>query len=334
MENRKYIWLLLVVLILLGLGALFLGRYTLEPSEVIAMLLDHSYEGLSKSSKVVLFNIRLPRVLTAIWVGAALAVSGATYQSTFMNPMVSPNLLGVTSGAGFGASLAILLGLDQYMVQVFAFVFGILTVGLTYGISHHLSKKFSTGIVTMILSGMVIGSLFNAFISLAKFLADPNASLPEITFWLMGSLSGVSIKDFYFVAIPIAIGVIPLILLRWKLNMLALGDDDAKAMGVSTSKLRLVLVISSTMIVSAGVSLCGIIGWIGVVIPHIARLLVGSDNRYLIPVSLLIGGGYLLIIDTLARVMLPVEIPLSILTAIIGAPFFIYLMMGKKEVWR
>jgi len=323
----------IIVGLMISFIALFLGRYGIEKDEIIKLLSDSSYRNTATTSKIVIFKIRLPRILISLLVGSALSVAGTSYQSIFMNPMVSPNLLGVTSGAGFGASVAILLGASSAGIQLAAFIAGLATVALTYGISYAVGKKSTNSITTIILAGMVVSSLFNAFISVSKFLADPNDTLPEITFWLMGSLSGVTMADFADLALPIVLGLIPLFLLRWKMNLMALGEEEAMSIGLNTKRTRVIIVLSSTMIVSASVAVCGIIGWIGIVIPHISRMLVGPDNRWLIPISFSIGGIYLLIIDTIARTLVPIEIPLSILTSIIGAPFFVYLMFKQKGAW-
>ena len=326
---------LIFFLVLLILVSLMLGRYSIAFKDIIEVILNkgENVDEMLVMEKIV-FNVRLPRIFTAIFVGAALSISGAAYQSIFKNPMVSPDLLGVTSGAGFGAAIAILLRLSYWQVQLFAFAFGIIGVLITFTISNVVTRDTGDKTVVLILSGMVIGSLFKSFISVTKYLADPNDSLQEITFWLMGSISGVDMNDFVKIAIPVVIGIVPILILRCKLNAMTFGEDEARALGIETEKVRIIIIISSTIITAASISICGIIGWVGLIIPHIARMIVGSNNNYLIPSSLIIGGIYMLIVDNISRTVFPVEIPIGILTAIIGTPFFLYLLVKTRRAWQ
>jgi iron complex transport system permease protein len=331
----------LTLLLYLGLPAaailvaLMQGRYPLSADDLYAYghaaLQGRPLDDFETLSTVI-FNIRLPRILTALLVGSALSLSGTVYQSTFRNPMVSPGILGITNGAGFGAALGMLLSLNFIGVQSMAFVFGLAAVGLSYGISRAVGRD-SSSTVLLVLAGMVIGTLFSSLLSLCKYLADPQDTLPSITFWLMGSLASVSARDALYLAGPVLLGSLPLLLLRWKLNVQAFGDDEARAMGVHTQRLRLMVILCSTVITAAAISVSGIIGWIGLLIPHICRMIAGPNHKTLVPLSMLIGALYLLRVDTLARSVFSMEIPLGIITSLIGAPFFIYLMVQKRKVW-
>lgn len=282
--------------------------------------------------ETVIFDIRLPRVIAAILVGMSLAASGTAYQGMFRNPMVSPNILGVSAGAGFGAAFAILISLNAVGVQFFAFIFGILAVTISYFISKIVSKKSNITLI-LVLSGMVVSALFSSLISLIKYIADPDDKLPAITYWLMGSFASVEIEDIYTIIIPMFIGLIPLYLLRWKINTLSFGDEEALGVGISTNRLRMIIIICSTLITAAAVSISGLIGWVGLIVPHLARMVVGSDHKTLLPSSMFIGGIYLLLVDDLARSLISIELPIGILTSLIGAPFFIWLLMKSRRGW-
>ncbi len=339
LENKNHNKLIFITLIMFLIGliivSLMLGRYNLSYKEMIdAVINKFMIKENAAIAETILFNVRGPRIFTAVLVGGTLSIAGASYQSMFKNPMVSPDLLGVTSGAGFGAALALLLDLSFWSVQIFAFSFGVLAVFVTLTIGKVVSKGSSGKIIILILSGMIVGTLFKSFISITKYLADPNDSLPEITFWLMGSFSSVDSNDFLKLCIPVIIGVVPMILLRWKLNVMTFGEEEAKSLGIETEKIRILIIIASTIATSACISICGIIGWVGLIIPHITRMIVGPNNNYLIPTSLVIGGIYLLIVDNISRAVFPIEIPLGILTSIIGAPFFLYLLLKARRSWE
>jgi len=323
------------LLIFLSLFSLTLGRYEITYQQVINVFIEKITGNnlvQDKFIEKIIFQVRLPRIIAAILIGGSLAISGASFQGMFRNPMVSPDILGVTSGAGFGAALGILMKLSMLGIQLLSFFFGLLAVTITYLISKAVGKG-SGELILLILSGMVIGTLFKSFISCATYVADPDDTLPTITYWLMGSLSNVSLKKVIILIIPIVLGIIPLMLARWKLNALAFGEEDAMAMGINTDLLKIVIIISSTVITSISISMCGIVGWVGLIVPHLARMIVGPNNKALIPTSLILGSIYLLAVDDICRSVATVELPLGILTSIIGAPFFIYLLFKTRRVW-
>ncbi|MCG8401181.1 MAG: iron ABC transporter permease [Firmicutes bacterium] len=289
--------------------------------------------GLSTTTASVISEIRIPRVTVALIVGGALAMAGAAYQGVFRNPMVSPDILGASAGAGFGASVGILLSMHTLGVQLLSFFFGLVAVGMSYSIGRAVGSRANITLV-LVLAGIVISALFSAFISITKYLADPYSKLPEITFWLMGSLAAATPHDLIFVLPPVAISAVVLLLLRWRLNVLVFGDEEASALGMDTQKYRLVIIVCSTLLTASVVSISGLIGWVGLVIPHFSRLIIGPNYRYLLPASFLVGGLYLLLVDNLARNLLRVEIPLGILTAVIGAPVFIFLLLRSKREWQ
>ena len=285
-----------------------------------------------ESVDTVLFKIRLPRIIAALLIGSSLSVAGATYQGLFKNPMVSSDILGASAGAGFGAAMALLLSFNIAGVQFFAFVFGIGAVLLTYTISKVIGHSNSTTLI-LVLTGMVVSSLFQSLISLTKYVADPDSKLPAITFWLMGGLSTITFKEIYILLIPFIIGIVPILLLRWKLNVLSFGEEEAKSLGIDTDKMRIILIVCSSLLTASSVSVAGIIGWVGLVIPHVTRLIVGPNYKTLIPSSILIGSTYLLLIDDISRTIFSMEIPLGILTSLIGAPFFISILLkGRKSL--
>ena len=313
--------------------SLLLGRYPLDAATVFTVLL-HKLGIMSSSSAdmatSIVLDIRLPRALLGALVGASLAVSGAAFQGVFRNPLVSSSILGVSPGAGFGAALAILLFNNSFMVYVFAFGFGVSAVFLSYFIGRTAK---TTPAVMLVLGGTIVSSIFSALISLVKYLADPYDQLPKIVFWLMGSLASASYKDIMIAGIPMVLGIVGLMAIRWRINILSMGDKEARALGVNLGLLKGILIISATLATAGAVCVSGVIGWIGLIIPHISRMLVGNDNRLLIPTSMSIGACYLVIIDNVSRTLTGSEIPLGILTAIIGAPFFVYLLKRKAGGW-
>jgi iron complex transport system permease protein len=348
----KAIYLLPIALFFFSL---FFGRYIMDPVETFRILVIGSANALldgtssllstlsghqvflpsfeqtwSASEETVLFRIRLPRVIAAMLVGGGLALAGASFQGLFRNPLVSPDILGVAAGAGFGAALGILLSGNPWVIQVSAFVFGIVAVAVTYGISR-IYKNTST--LVLVLAGIIVGSLFSALLSLAKYVADPYDTLPAIVFWLMGSLSAVTNADIIAVAPPILLGSLCLFLIRWRINLLSVGEEEAQALGLDTKRMTVVIIVASTVVTASAVCISGIVGWVGLVVPHIGRMLVGPDFRRLIPASALLGASFLLVVDDIARTLTATEIPLGILTALIGAPFFAYLLTQKKVGW-
>lgn len=310
-------------------GSFMLGRYPIEPWTLIRVLASRVIPvtpDWPSQVETVLFNVRLPRVLMAALIGAGLAAAGAAYQGIFKNPMVSPDVLGASSGAGFGAALGLFLSFSYQGVSFLAFVLGLSAVGAVCLISSRVKYNQTLGLV---LAGMMISSLFTAAVSFLKLVADPNNTLPVITYWLMGSLASIRPKDLAFAAPWIIGGIIPIYLLRWKINVLTLGEEEARCIGVNTSAVRLAVVLCATLITSAAVSVSGLIGWVGLVIPHFARMLVGSDYRKMLPASLLLGASFLLVVDNFARLLATSEIPIGILTAFVGAPFFLWLILRE-----
>ncbi len=332
--------IVMAFLILLAIAAFLIsftvGRYSIPLSQLLSIFAGKLFNlpaAWPEAVETVLFQVRIPRILTAMLVGGALALSGASYQGLFRNPMVSPDILGVSSGAGFGASLAILLSFGTTGIQLTAFLFGLGAVFLVFSISLIVGRKKNTTLV-LVLTGMVVSSLFSSFTSMTKYVADTESKLPDITFWLMGSLArSRNLKDVGIFLIPLALGAIPIILLRWRMNVLSFGEEEAQALGVNTKRIRIVIIICSTLLTAASVSVSGMIGWIGLIIPHIARLLVGPDYKRLIPASLLIGSSFLMLVDDIARSAFSIEIPLGILTSLTGAPFFIYLLLKGRNGW-
>lgn len=324
--------ILIFLPIILFFASFLLGRYPLDPVEVVVTILSPIFPQLEISGTVtsIVFDIRLPRIIAAFIVGACLAIAGAAFQGTFKNPLVSPDLLGVASGAGFGAALSILFNGSNLLIQCGSFILGIISVSITYLIS----KAYKAGgVLILVLSGVAISSFFSALISGAKFVADPTDKLPEITYWLMGSLSSISFEQLSMILIPIIIGLAILLFSRWNLNVLAMGDEEAQSLGVNPDRFRFFIIIGCTLLTSAAVSISGIIGWVGLVVPHITRMLVGSDNRILLPASISIGGCFLLLMDNISRTLISIEIPIGILTAIIGVPVFLYLLRKGYSDW-
>lgn len=315
--------LLMLLTLLAATASLLVGRFSIPLTDLFKALGGHDI------SSVVLLKVRLPRIVAGLAIGASLAVSGATYQGIFRNPMVSPGILGASSGAGLGAAVAILLSLNFLMVQAFAFAFGVLAVFITYVVGSAVGRN-NDSLLSLVLTGIVISALASAIISLVKYLGDPEQKLPEITFWLMGSLSAVTPSNAGLMIVPLLVGLIPILMLRWQLNLLCLGDEEAAALGVNVKRIRIILILAATLLTAVAVAVGGIIGWIGLLIPHLARMLVGPNHRILIPTSLFLGGLYLLLVDDLARSLLPMEIPIGILTSFIGAPFFLYLMARRR----
>jgi iron complex transport system permease protein len=314
----------ILFLVLLCAFSLSQGKYPLSLETVWNFV---SGSDVSDTARAVLLNIRLPRILGAVLIGAALAASGASYQSMFVNPLVSPGILGVLSGAGFGASLGMVLGNSWYMVQILAFGFGLAAAALAIGLSRFYRAD---RILTLILGGIISSSMFTALLSVVKYIADPNDELPAITYWLMGGLSMISLKSLLAAAPLILGGLAVMILFARRLNVLSMGDDEARSLGVLPRRARLIFICASTLACVASVCIGGVIGWIGLLTPHIGRLVVGPDNKFLIPFSALTGAALLLMADNLSRLYLPVELPAGITTSLLGIPFFAYCMKGAR----
>ena len=319
--------ILVVIFIVVFFGSFMLGRYPVSPPELMKIILSGIIDipqSWPDAAENVIFQIRLPRVLAAAIIGAALSIAGVSYQGMFQNPMVSPDILGASSGAGFGAALAILLGAGYMGISVAAFLFGLAAVMLAYGISR-VSRINAT--LAMILAGMMIGSLFISCTSFVKLVADTEQTLPAITYWLMGGLVSIKPQDVAFAIVPIIAGSVPLFLLKWRMNLLTVGEEEAQAMGINTRALRLVVIVCATLLTASSVAISGMIGWVGLVIPHFCRMIFGYDYRKIIPASALFGATFLMVVDNIARLATTAEIPLGILTSFVGAPIFVYLIL-------
>ena len=334
-ENKKvqsfFILLSFLVVPLVSLICLGIGRFSLSPIQILKTFAD-SLTGAAGDAmaKTVIFKVRLPRILLALAAGAGLACSGAAFQGLFSNPLATPDTLGVASGASFGAVLAMMFHWNLIGIQLLALCFGLVSCFLTYQIGRIKGKS---SIIMIILSGMVISSLFQALVSILKYIADPEDELPSITYWLMGSMSAVTYRNLLFGLPFIFLGAAIIWALKWRLNILSLNEDEAKSMGINTKALRLLIIVASSLITASVISMCGQIGWVGLLIPHISRMLLGSNNRTVVPLSISFGGIFMVIIDTFARSASSAEIPISILTAIIGAPVFISLLRKTGGVW-
>ena len=346
-KPKRYTEITVALFILLIVGILVsatLGRFKISLREILVVLGDdfkslwsRIFNGgasftpsgeVSDQVRAILNNVRLPRILMSCMVGCCLSAAGASYQGVFQNPMAAPDILGASSGAAMGAALAILLGLSAQLVMGFAFIASLITIALVMLIS---KMALGNKVLRIILAGIMMSSLCNAVTSFIKLVADPTSILPEITYWMMGSLAKTRPNSLLFAAIPMVIGLVPLLLIRWRINLLTLSDSEAKTMGVNVTLVRTVVILCATLITAASVSVSGLIGWVGLVVPHLARRLVGNNYKHLLPVSMLVGAIFLLIVDNVARNALMTEIPIGILTAVIGAPFFIWLITRRKE---
>jgi iron complex transport system permease protein len=314
--------------------AFTVGRYPISLGDlysVIAAKLTGGTSDVPAAVANVIWQIRGPRILAAALVGAALAIAGTAFQGLFRNPLVSPDLLGASSGAALGAVLGIYFSLGVYAIEGFAFIGGLIAVTAVYLIGSAIRVR--DPVLVLVLTGVVIGALLGAGVGLVKYIADPYNQLPAMTFWLLGSLAAINAGDLIPLFGPVALGTLVLLALRWRMNVMSLPDEEARALGVPTGALRVAIVAAATLVTSASVASAGIIGWVGLVVPHIARTLVGPDFARLIPAAALLGGGFLLLIDTLARTMTTIEVPLGILTAVIGTPFFIWLLTSVSKTW-
>jgi iron complex transport system permease protein len=323
------------VLAVLVVIAFSVGRYPVSAGELASLLwakLTGAGSGIDSTVETVILKIRGPRVVAAIMIGAALAAAGAAYQNMFRNPLVSPDILGVSAGAAVGAVLGIFLSLNVILIQSLAFAFGLGAVALVYVISNRV--RGHDPLLVLVLAGVVVGSLLGACVALMKYLADPYNQLPAITFWLLGSLASTNPEDVWSTLPLMLLGLVPMWLLRWRINLLSLDDEEARALGVETGRIRLVVIAAATLMTSAAVAISGVIGWIGLVIPHFARLLVGPDFSRLLPTSILLGAGFLLAVDTLARTVARIEIPLGVLTAFVGTPLFLWQLASARRGWQ
>ena len=321
---------LLIVLIVVFFIAICCGHYSVNPITCIEILFlePFGFEGSwSQLDMSVVIGLRLPRIIGAILVGSCLAISGAAYQSTFQNPLVSPDLLGVSSGACVGAALAILLHMPPFMIMAWAFVTAIVTVSTTLTIPKLLRSSSN---IMLVLSGIVVGGVSDSIMGIIKYVADPQSALPQITYWTMGSLDNVSMEVIFICVIPIIICTVVLIRMSWWINIISMGETDAKTLGANVNRIRLITIICSTLLTAISVCMCGTIGWIGLVVPHFARMFAGADNTRLMPTSALLGAIFLMIVDTLARNVAPVEVPLGIITGLVGAPFYAWLLYKQR----
>jgi iron complex transport system permease protein len=335
-EGRKIavLLILLFILIISASVAVILGAYEITIPEVARTIITHltfgNVEEIPKTQDTIIWDIRLPRILLAVFVGGALAISGAVFQGVFRNPLVEPYILGVSSGAAFGAALAIVFPAIFFSVQLSAFAFGSMAVGMAYLLSH---VKGETPVVTLVLAGIIIGSIFSALVSLLKYISDDSA-LREIVFWLMGGFYYASWNDVLLLAPVVTICLIIIWILGWKLNILSMGDEEARTLGINPEKYKLILIALATAITAFAVSFVGIIAWVGLMMPHASRLILGPDNRFVIPAAFMMGGFYLIVCDTLARTITSAEIPVGIIASILGAPYLCYLLRNKgKEIF-
>jgi iron complex transport system permease protein len=328
---------LLLALVFLCAGlvlAFVVGRYPVSLGDVlhvIAAKLAGRAPDVAPAVESVIWQVRGPRVIAAALVGAALAVAGTAFQGLFRNPLVSPDILGASSGAALGAVLGIYFSLGVFAIQALAFAGGLIAVAAVYLIGSAVRAR--DPVLVLVLTGVVIGALLGAGVGLVKYLADPYNQLPAMTFWLLGSLAAVSASDLLPLLGPVTLGTVVLVALRWRMNVMSLPDEEARALGVATGPLRIAIVAAATLVTSASVATAGIIGWVGLIVPHVARTLAGPDFARLIPAAALLGGGFLLLIDTLARTGAAIEIPLGILTALVGTPFFIWLLTSVAKTW-
>lgn len=324
-----------LIAIVLGLivTAAFVGAYPLGAGDGLAILraILAGAPAPDQQSMTVLLSIRLPRIGAALVLGACLAAAGAVYQQIFRNPLVSPDILGVSGGAGLGAAVGIFVSAPVFGIQALAFLGGLGAVALVMLVASAVRRQDS--VLVLVLSGIVIGALTGSLTSLLKVLADPYDQLPAITFWLLGSLAAVNLEDVTAVLPVVLLALIPLIALQWKVDILSMGDEEARSLGVDVKKVRVALIASATLMTAAVVSFAGVVGWVGLIIPHFARMLVGPGFVRLLPAAVLIGGAFMLAVDTLARTISVTEVPLGIITSLIGAPIFVVLLARGRRVW-
>lgn len=325
---------LLLLPVVLFLVSLTLGRYPISTGEVVRVLLSPVFTGIAADipeiAQRLILQIRLPRILAALLIGASFGATGTAFQAIFKNPLVDSNILGVTSGAGFGAALGILLMGSPFEIQLLAFGFGLAAVSLSF-FGSRLYK--ATPLLVLTLMGILVGSLFNSLTSLLKYVADPLDTLPAITFWLLGSLTSITWNNIPGLALVTLIGLVFLWLVRWRLNILSLGDQEAQSLGVNPVFMKMMIILFATFMTAVAVSVSGVIGWVGLVIPHAGRLIIGPDHKQLLPVSIGLGAAFMIVIDNIARTLLPGEIPLGVLTGLIGVPLLIVLLRRNRTGW-
>ena len=330
-NRRGKIFILLIIFLLSIIISFQIGRYPIGPIELVKIILSRIVsipQTWPDQAETVVFNIRLPRVFLSFIIGSSLALSGRLLQQVFNNPMASQDVLGSSSASAFGASLALLSGAGYLAVSISAFLFGILSLLLIIGISSRIKKRDT---LTLILCGIMVSSLFSSSTSFIKLVADTEDTLPATTYFLMGSLSSFRSSDLILVFTVVIIASVPILLISWRINLLSLSEEEAKSMGVNTTRLRLIVIASSTLLTAASVASSGQIGWVGLVIPHFSRMIVGSNTKESIPASMLLGASFLTIVDTIARSITTSEIPIGILTSFVGAPFFLYLIIREAK---
>ena len=332
--NKKAKLLLTILPVIAFFISLNLGQYHISPADIFRILLQNIISpgpGISITAKNVIWDERLPRVVLAMLVGASLSISGSTFQGLFRNPLVSPDILGVAGGASFGAAIGILYFNTILAIQLWSFAFGLIAVYAAYAIGR---VRGQADILTLVLAGIIVGSVFSALVASMKYVADPYSKLPTLVFFLLGSFSSTTVGTVEFAAPGIIIGLVILLVLRWRINLLSLGDSEARLLGVNTERLKFVVITASTLLVAIAVSVAGVIGWVGLIIPHIARMIVGPDHKDLLPASVAIGATFLLVVDDIARTATTGDLPIGMLTAFVGAPIFaILLRRSKKAGW-
>lgn len=329
---HPYVYFILIFFPLAcGLLGLSMGRMDIKISEIILFFKNLIGGGqVDPLMESLIINIRLPRVLTALIVGGGLTAAGIAFQALFSNPLATPDILGVTSAASLGAVLGIILSLGTMGIQVLAMIFGLLSILITI----NLVKRDETSMIMLVLAGIIVSSLANALASLLKYTSDPMDKLPQITYWLMGSFGRTSYKNLALAGPLILISIFVIYKMRWSLNLLSLSEDEARSLGINVKKTRLIFILAATLITASSVSICGQIGWIGLIIPHLVRLMVGSNNLYTLPLGISFGAGFMVLIEALSRTVSVIELPISILTAIIGAPIFIILMRRSGGIFK
>lgn len=332
-RNRTVLTALLLVLATLAVLSIGMGRVAIPPDRVLAILASRLFPiepYWNSSEELIVLNVRLPRICAAIVVGAALAAAGAAYQNLFRNPIVSPDILGVSAGAGFGASLAVMLNLGALGIQASAFATGLLAVALCFTIGQAINRH---SLIVLVLVGVVIAAFFQAMISVLKIVADPIDVLPVITFWLLGGLNKITPGDLPVLAAVIGVSLAVLYALRWQVNVMSIGEEEARNLGVNVGLIRILLVLAATLMTAAAVSIAGIVGWVGLVVPHMARMLAGPSFERMFPVVVVSGALFVLLVDNFARAASSMEIPLGIVTSVIGAPLFIALLLRARTAW-
>ena len=321
-----------IVVVVLAVASLCIGRYSVDVQTTLAILaspLTHADASWTVNDYNVIMNIRLPRVLAAFLVGAALALSGASYQGVFQNPLVSPDILGVSYGACVGAALSILLYMNTWQTQIFAFIGGLITVFVTVSIPKLMHRHTN---VMMVLSGIIVGGFMSSILGLMKYVADPDTQLAEITYWQLGSIAKVNFDTLLYTAPVMIVAAVVLVAMRWRLNLISLGEEEARSLGVDLRRERGVIIVAATVLTASAVSVAGTIGWVGLIIPHVTRRIVGSDNKRLIPTVILVAAAFMLLVDLFARNISGYEIPLGILTGLVGAPIFGYILVKQRDV--